>query len=349
MSLSFSVASVEYSVSLTHTCSLTFLTDAMLAMDALKAPSVFRTPGDPDLMTKLRVRIEKGHYSLVGLVSQLDGDVSVLASLLKLWFRELEEPLFPPSIYYDCLEAAASPNQSESAKACLRIVQERLPKLNKRVVAFTVSFLQLFCTEQAKEITGLSVEMLAGVFAPNLFLCPHLLDEQQDGSKMAVSLQDEVDGGNGRTDHGRSRHAKATTEDRVPMTLKKNAALEQRFLAHLLLHLDCLTLCKRSRRRGADTQDDEETEVEDDFDFVPMHGHGSPTGALASGQEFPKPSTAVRAEEAEAPSGKQHGAIPEEEEHEDEADNEDVKATWEIMSMALNRGDGNVPDLSAAA
>ncbi|PWN89371.1 Rho GTPase activation protein, partial [Acaromyces ingoldii] len=151
---------------------LTFLTDAMLAMDALKAPLVFRTPGDPDLMTKLRVRIEKGHYSLVGLVSQLDGDVSVLASLLKLWFRELEEPLFPPSIYYDCLEAAATPNQPESVKACLRIVQERLPKLNKRVVAFTVSFLQLFCTEQAKDITGLSVEMLAGVFAPNLFLCP---------------------------------------------------------------------------------------------------------------------------------------------------------------------------------
>lgn len=72
---------------------LPFLADAMLAMDATKTEGIFRVAGDMDLVTELKVRIDRGHYSLYGLVG-LD-DVHVPASVFKLWLRELEEPLIP--------------------------------------------------------------------------------------------------------------------------------------------------------------------------------------------------------------------------------------------------------------
>jgi len=47
-------------------------------------------PGDVERVTELQLRIERNNYDLSGIA-----DPSVPASLLKLWFRELQDPLIP--------------------------------------------------------------------------------------------------------------------------------------------------------------------------------------------------------------------------------------------------------------
>ena len=60
---------------------LPFLADGILALGGTKSEGIFRVPGDGDLVSELKLRIDKGYYSL----DTVD-DPHVLASLLKLWF-----------------------------------------------------------------------------------------------------------------------------------------------------------------------------------------------------------------------------------------------------------------------
>ena len=57
-----------------------------------------------------------------------------------------------------------------TAEACVQIVQ-RLPTINRRVVIFVVSFLQLFLEEKVQSVTKMTAANLALVMAPNLLRC----------------------------------------------------------------------------------------------------------------------------------------------------------------------------------
>lgn len=116
-------------------------------------------PGDGDLVSELKLRIDKGYYTLDGF-----DDPHVLASLFKLWLRELTDPLVPDEMYNDCI------SHSNDPKACVRVVH-RLPTINRRVVLFVVSFLQLFLDEKLQAMTKMTAPNLALVMAPNLLRC----------------------------------------------------------------------------------------------------------------------------------------------------------------------------------
>ncbi|KZT64367.1 Rho GTPase activation protein [Daedalea quercina L-15889] len=138
---------------------LPFLADGILALGGTKTEGIFRVPGDGDAVSDLKLRIEKGYYSLDGV-----DDPHVLASLWKLWLRELCDPLVPDELYDECVRASKSP------EACVGIVQ-RLPTINRRVVLFVVSFLQLFLEERVSAVTKMTSQNLALVMAPNLLRC----------------------------------------------------------------------------------------------------------------------------------------------------------------------------------
>lgn len=138
---------------------LPFLADGILALGGTKSEGIFRVPGDGDLVSELKLRIDKGYYTLDGL-----DDPHVLASLFKLWLRELADPLIPDEMYNDCTM------QSNDPAACVQIVH-RLPTINRRVVLFVVSFLQLFLEEKVQAITKMTAPNLALVMAPNLLRC----------------------------------------------------------------------------------------------------------------------------------------------------------------------------------
>ena len=63
-------------------------------------------------------------------------DPHVPASLLKLWYRELEEPLIPAEYYTDCIE------NHLNAEAAVLVVN-KLPEINRLVLAYLIRFLQV--------------------------------------------------------------------------------------------------------------------------------------------------------------------------------------------------------------
>lgn len=137
---------------------LPFLADGILALGGTQSEGIFRVPGDGDAVSELKLRIDKGYYTLDGV-----DDLHILASLLKPWMRELCEPLVPEEMYNECI-AAREPEE------CVGIVR-RLPSINRRVVLFVVSFLQLFLEEHIQRATKMTPANLALVMTPNLLRC----------------------------------------------------------------------------------------------------------------------------------------------------------------------------------
>ncbi|KAH9986741.1 hypothetical protein BJV74DRAFT_774723 [Russula compacta] len=138
---------------------LPFLADGVLALGGTKAEGIFRVPGDSDAVAILKMRLDRGSYTLEGV-----DDPHVPASLFKLWLRELVDPLVPSEMYNDCVAFANDP------EACCAAV-ERLPTANRRVVLFVISFLQLFLDERVLAVTKMTSANLALVMAPNLLRC----------------------------------------------------------------------------------------------------------------------------------------------------------------------------------
>lgn len=62
--------------------------------------------------------------------------LSRLASLMKLWYRELEEPLIPMDFYKQCVSNCDDP------VAAIAVVQS-LPELNRLVLCYFIHFLQV--------------------------------------------------------------------------------------------------------------------------------------------------------------------------------------------------------------
>lgn len=59
------------------------------------------------------------------------------ASLLKLWYRELEEPLIPHEFYEQCI------THYENPEAAIAVVHS-LPRINKMVLCYLIRFLQVW-------------------------------------------------------------------------------------------------------------------------------------------------------------------------------------------------------------
>lgn len=138
---------------------LSFLAEAVLLLGGHASEGIFRVPGDLDGIIALRMRIERGNYDLEGIQ-----DAAVPASLLKMWVRELEEPLIPTKFYTRCL-------QISQVQAAMDVVDE-LPQLNRSCIKYLAKYLQLVGDPVNQPKTKMSVSNLAIVFAPNLLRCP---------------------------------------------------------------------------------------------------------------------------------------------------------------------------------
>lgn len=138
---------------------LSFLAEAVLLLGGHASEGIFRVPGDLDGIISLKMRIERGDYNLEGV-----HDAAVAASLLKMWVRELEEPLIPNRFYSRCLEI-------HEVQAAMDVVDE-LPQLNRSCIKYLAKYLQVVGDPVNQPKTKMSVSNLAIVFAPNLLRCP---------------------------------------------------------------------------------------------------------------------------------------------------------------------------------
>ncbi|KAL6732336.1 hypothetical protein Aduo_003105 [Ancylostoma duodenale] len=135
----------------------TTLIDLLYESGARRTEGLFRVPADPDQLMTTRARLDM-------FVIPVVHDPHVPAGLLKLWLRQLPEPLIPHAFYQRAL--AASENPAEVA----RLIQV-LPNTNQLVLAKLVSCLQDLSREEVVAHTKMDVSNLAMVMAPNVLRC----------------------------------------------------------------------------------------------------------------------------------------------------------------------------------
>ncbi|KAL1021180.1 hypothetical protein UPYG_G00009840 [Umbra pygmaea] len=134
------------------------LSQYVLALGGAQTEGIFRVPGDIDEVNALKLQVDQ--WNIPDNLS----DPNVPASLLKLWYRELEEPVIPQSFYKQCISNYEDPD------AAIRVVQS-LPELSRMVLCYFIHFLQVFAQPVNVSKTKMDVNNLAMVMAPNCLRC----------------------------------------------------------------------------------------------------------------------------------------------------------------------------------
>ncbi|XP_047203570.1 rho GTPase-activating protein 39 isoform X2 [Girardinichthys multiradiatus] len=134
------------------------LSQYVLALGGAQTEGIFRVPGDIDEVNALKLQVDQWR------IPENLSDPNVPASLMKLWYRELEEPLIPMDFYKQCISNCDDP------VAAIAVVQS-LPELNRLVLCYFIHFLQVFAQPSNVAITKMDVNNLAMVMAPNCLRC----------------------------------------------------------------------------------------------------------------------------------------------------------------------------------
>ncbi|XP_061688071.1 rho GTPase-activating protein 39 isoform X3 [Syngnathoides biaculeatus] len=134
------------------------LSQYVLALGGAETEGIFRVPGDIDEVNALKLQVDQWR------IPENLSDPNVPASLMKLWYRELEEPLIPMNFYKQCV------NNCDDPVAAIAVVQS-LPELNRLVLFYFIHFLQVFAQPSNVAITKMDVNNLAMVMAPNCLRC----------------------------------------------------------------------------------------------------------------------------------------------------------------------------------
>ncbi|XP_063400615.1 rho GTPase-activating protein 39-like isoform X3 [Mytilus trossulus] len=139
----------------------TTLSEEVLRLNGAQTEGIFRVPGDIDEVNALKIKCDQW------IIPSDCPDPHIPASLLKLWYRELQEPLIPPEFYEECIENFQNPEEAIE-------VVNKLPDINRLVLAYLIRFLQVFAAEDNSKVTKMDVNNLAMVMAPNCLRCESL-------------------------------------------------------------------------------------------------------------------------------------------------------------------------------
>ena len=150
----------------------TVVRDAMAYIEqhGLTTEGIFRVPGSSDIVGDLRARYDAGEPGVLNNTPGLEPhDV---ATLLKLYFRELPEPLITTDQYHDLLAAIRGDLEITSPGTVQAVceVAMALPKYHRECLGLLLHFLQRVaeCASENKMNTA----NLATCFAPSLLRAP---------------------------------------------------------------------------------------------------------------------------------------------------------------------------------
>ncbi|XP_034976532.1 rho GTPase-activating protein 25 isoform X2 [Zootoca vivipara] len=129
----------------------------------LNEEGIFRLPGQDNLVKELRDAFDAGERPSF----DQDTDVHTVASLLKLYLRELPEPAIPWTQYEDFL-LCGQLMTADQAKGHQQLVKQLslLPRDNYNLLSYICRFLHE--VQQSSATNKMSVENLATVFGVNL-------------------------------------------------------------------------------------------------------------------------------------------------------------------------------------
>ncbi|XP_043967945.1 rho GTPase-activating protein 25 isoform X1 [Gambusia affinis] len=136
----------------------------------LEEEGIFRLPGQDNAVKQFRDAFDAGERPSF----PSDTDVHTVASLLKLYLRELPEPVVPWSQYQDFLDCT-NLLDTRSKEGWEKLEQQvaLLPRANYNVLSYVCRF--LFQVQQHSDVNKMNVENLATVMGINL-LKPQLED-----------------------------------------------------------------------------------------------------------------------------------------------------------------------------
>ncbi|XP_059404536.1 rho GTPase-activating protein 25-like [Carassius carassius] len=125
---------------------------------------IFRLPGQDNQVKQFREAFDAGERPSF----PSDTDVHTVASLLKLYLRELPEPVVPWTQYQAFLDSTLMLDAATAAgKEKLEEQISLLPKVNYNLLSYICRF--LFEVQQNSKVNKMSVENLATVMGVNLF------------------------------------------------------------------------------------------------------------------------------------------------------------------------------------
>ncbi|KAM4037372.1 rho GTPase-activating protein 25 isoform 2-T2 [Anomaloglossus baeobatrachus] len=134
-----------------------------ILQNGLNEEGVFRLPGQDTLVKQLKEAFDAGERPSFSR----DTDVHTVASLFKLYLRELPEPVFPWSQYEDCLacENTMSIDEQKGHEELMKQIK-LLPRENYNLLSFICRF--LYEVQKNSSINKMSVDNLAMVIGVNL-------------------------------------------------------------------------------------------------------------------------------------------------------------------------------------
>ncbi|XP_019639383.1 PREDICTED: rho GTPase-activating protein 24-like [Branchiostoma belcheri] len=139
-------------------------TAAYIRKHGMAQEGLFRLPGSLTEVKELQDVYDRGERPDF---EELQADVDSVASLLKLYLRELPEPVVPFAMYDSFLQAARLLKVSE-AEGVSRLAQllKQLPDDNANLLKFLCRF--LFEVQLQASLNRMTAENLATVFGPNI-------------------------------------------------------------------------------------------------------------------------------------------------------------------------------------
>eukprot|EP01103_Thecamoeba_quadrilineata_P013867 TRINITY_DN397_c0_g1_i1.p1 TRINITY_DN397_c0_g1~~TRINITY_DN397_c0_g1_i1.p1 ORF type:complete len:285 (+),score=37.92 TRINITY_DN397_c0_g1_i1:569-1423(+) len=128
----------------------------------LHVPGIFRVSG---LKTKI-IAIKK-LYDLGKMPDLQQYDINDVAGVLKLWLRDMPEPILPFNLYEPFMAATSVTESEEGRVECIREVVQQLGRERASLLRYLVSFLREVAANSEKNL--MSPRNLAIVFTPTCF------------------------------------------------------------------------------------------------------------------------------------------------------------------------------------
>ena len=130
----------------------------------LEIVGVYRVPGNSAAVANLTEQVNRGIES-INMDEPRWGDVNVVSSLLKSFFRKLPDPLFTGDLYPVFIEASKIEDPS-SRLSTLKRLAHNLPEANFETLKYVCN--HLCKVMQNSEVNKMEVRNLAIVFGPTL-------------------------------------------------------------------------------------------------------------------------------------------------------------------------------------
>lgn len=138
----------------------------VLYQKALELQGVFRVPGNKNKMRDYELRFDREGTSVDFVKSD---DEHMVASIFKMFLRDLPEPVMPYSLFEQTVEATTKPSKQEIINA-IQDVLKQLPKENYRTINITCFLLYKITLHVEKNL--MKPTNLAIVFGPVFCAAP---------------------------------------------------------------------------------------------------------------------------------------------------------------------------------